>query len=121
MVSMALLGSQSFQRYLQRSEHVTGRDAVDSDTGMRPLDGERRGHVPDSGFGGVVGSLRLWDVDNGAAHGADHDNAAIGLALHQVLRDTDGEQPGAVDVDTPQLLHAVVWVVYGWEVLCESG
>jgi hypothetical protein len=86
-----------------------------------PLDGERRSHVPDRGFGGVVGSLRLWDVDNGTAHGADHDNAAIGLALHQVLCDTNGEQPGAVDVDTPQLLHAVVWVVDSWVVLGEAG
>jgi len=86
-----------------------------------PFDSERRSHVPDGGFGGVVGSLRLRNVDNGTAHGSDHDNAAIGLALHQVLRDADSEQPGAVNVDTPQLLHAVVRVVDGWEVLGESG
>ena len=77
--------------------------------------------MPDSCFGGVVGSLRLWDVDNGTAHGADHDNAAVGLALHQVLCDTNSEQPRAVDVNTPQLLHTVVWVVNSWVVLGEPG
>jgi hypothetical protein len=77
--------------------------------------------VPDSSFGGVVGGLRLRDVDDGTAHGADHDNAAIGLALHQVLRDADSEQPGTVNVDSPQLLHTVVRIVDGWVVLGEAG
>lgn len=88
---------------------------------MRPLDRERRGHVSDSSLSGVVGSLRLWDVDNGTAHGADHDNAAGCFALHQVLGNTNSEEPGAVDIDTPKLLHTVMWVVDSWEVLGEAG
>jgi hypothetical protein len=77
--------------------------------------------VPDCGLGGVVRSLRLWDVDDGTAHGTDHDDAARRLALHQVLGDTDSEEPGTVNVDTPQLLHTVVWVIDGREVLGEAG
>jgi hypothetical protein len=86
---------------LQSSEHVTRRDAVDTNACVCPLDGERRSHVTDSGLSGVVGSLRLRDVDNGTAHGSDHDNATGCLALHEVLGNTDGEEPGTVNVDTP--------------------
>ena len=88
---------------------------------MRPLDCKRRRHVPDRSLCGVVRSLRLRDVDNGTAHGPDHDNAAGCIALHQVLGNTNSKEPGAVNVDAPQLLHAVVWVFDGWEVLGEAG
>jgi hypothetical protein len=77
--------------------------------------------VTDSGLGGVVRSLRLRDVDDGTAHGSDHDNAARCLALHQMLSNTDSEEPGAVHVDTPELLHAVVRVVDGGPVLSEPS
>jgi hypothetical protein len=106
---------------LQGSEHVTWRNAVDTNACVRPLDGERRGHVTDSGLSGVVGSLRLRDVDNGTAHGSDHDNTARCLALHQMLSNTNSKEPGAVNVDAPELLHAVVRVIDCWEVLREPG
>lgn len=77
--------------------------------------------MSDRSLCGVVRSLRLRDVDDGATHGADHDNAAGCIALHQVLGNTNSEEPGAVDVHTPKLLHAVVWVVDGREVLGEAG
>jgi len=88
---------------------------------VRPLNGERRRHVSDRSLRGIVRSLGLGDVDDGTAHGPDHDDAARGVALHQVLGNTNSEEPGAVDVHTPKLLHAVVWVVDGREVLGEAG
>lgn len=39
---------------LQGCEHVSGRDAVDTDADMSPLDSQGRGHVADSGLGRVV-------------------------------------------------------------------
>ena len=57
--------------------------------------------MSDRSLCGVVRSLRLRDVDNGTAHGPDHDNAAGCIALHQVLGNTNSEEPGAVDIDAP--------------------
>lgn len=77
--------------------------------------------MPDTGLGGVVRSLGLGNVDDGAGHGADHNHAAGGLTLHEVTGDGGGEEVGAVDVDSPQLAHAVDRVVDGLEVLGETG
>lgn len=41
---------------LQSGKHVTGRDAIDPDAGLCPLDAERGAQVSDGGFGGVVGA-----------------------------------------------------------------
>lgn len=65
--------------------------------------------------------LRLRHVDNGAAHAADEDHAALCLALHEVAGDGGGEEVGAVDVDGEQLAHAVDGVVGGVVVLGEAG
>jgi hypothetical protein len=69
----------------------------------------------------IVWRLRLRHVDNGAGHATDEDDAARGLALHEVLCDARGEEVGTVDVDAPQLLHPVVGVVYGIVVFGEAG
>lgn len=106
---------------LQCGEHVSGRNAVDAHTCVCPFDCERGRHVSDCSLRGVVRSLWLGDVDNGTTHGADHDNAARCVALHQVLGNTNSKEPCAVNIDAPQLLHAVVWVFDGWEVLGEAG
>lgn len=45
--------------------------------------------------------LGLRHVNDAAAHAANEDHATLGLALHEVLGDADGEQVGAVDVDGP--------------------
>lgn len=109
---------------------------------MRPLDSQRGGQVADTSLGGIVGTVELlafqfllWvfcflkgnlrlglrDVDNGARHAANHDHAAVALALHEVAGDRGGKQVCAVDVDGPQLAHAVDGVVDGLEVLGEAG
>lgn len=77
--------------------------------------------MPDGGFGGVVRRLRLRHVDNGAGHGADHDHRAFDLALHEMPRHFAGEKVRAVDIDAPELLHAVWWVCDGVEVFGEAG
>lgn len=64
--------------------------------------------------------LRLRHVDDGAAHAADEDHAALCLALHEVAGDGSGEEVGAVDVDGEQLAHALDGVVSGVVVLCEA-
>lgn len=106
---------------VQSSEHVTRADAVDPDVVAGPFNGERRCQVSHCGLGSVVGCLGLRNVDNGAGHTANHDNAARSLAFHQVLRDTRGEQVGTVHVDAPKLLDSVVGIADGVEVLSESG
>lgn len=55
--------------------------------------------------------LGLRHVDDGAAHAADEDHAALCLALHEVAGDGGGEEVGAVDVDGEQLAHALDGVV----------
>lgn len=106
---------------LQGSQHIAGTDAVDADIVAGPLDGERGSKMAHGSLGSVVRRLGLGHVDNGAGHAADHDNAAGSLALHQVLGDAGGEEVCAVDVDTPELLHAVERVRDGVEVLREAG
>jgi len=105
------------QDYLQSSQHVAGANTVDSDILGSPLDGEGRSEVSHGSLGGVVGGLRLRHIDDSARHGADHDDVAWGVALHQMLGYARGEQVGAVDVDAPELLHALERVVDCVEVL----
>jgi hypothetical protein len=69
---------------------------------------------------GVVRSLGLGNINDGAGHGADHDYATGRLALDQVLGDIDSEEVCAIHIDAPQLLHTIEGVVYGLEVLCEA-
>lgn len=64
--------------------------------------------------------LGLGHVDDGAAHAADEDHAALCLALHEVAGDGGGEEVGAVDVDGEQLAHALDGVVGGVVVLGEA-
>jgi len=77
--------------------------------------------MSDGSLCGVVWCLRLRHVDDGARHATDHYYAAGALALHEVLGDADREQVGAVHVNTPELLDAVVGVVDGVEVLGEAS
>lgn len=77
--------------------------------------------MPNRSFGGIVRRLGLRYVDNGAGHGADKDNASASLTRHQVLCSLYGEQVGAIDVDSPQLLHTIKGVRNGIEVLGEAG
>lgn len=64
--------------------------------------------------------LGLRHVDDGAAHAADEDHAALCLALHEVAGDGGREEVGAVDVDGEQLSHALDGVVCGVVVLGEA-
>ena len=65
--------------------------------------------------------LRLGNVHNGTAHTANEDNATRRLALHEVLGDGGGEEISAVNIDIPQLAHALYGVVDGLKVLSEAG
>ena len=88
---------------------------------MCPFDGQTGCEMPDGSLGRVVGRLRLRHIDNGAGHGADHDHGALGLALHEMSGHFAGEKVGTVNIDAPELLHAVWRVCYGIEVLGEAG
>lgn len=63
----------------------------------------------------------MRNVDNGTRHASDHDNASRCLPLHEVLRNCDSIQVGAINVDTPELLHTVVRVGYRIVVLSEAS
>ena len=88
---------------------------------MRPLDRQARRHLPDSRFGRIIRRLGLGNVDHGTRHGADHHDTARRFAFHEVPGNADGEEVGAVHIDAPELLHAVVGVGDGVEVLGEAG
>lgn len=77
--------------------------------------------MSDSCLSGVVRSLRLWDVDNGSGHATNHDDAARYLPLHEVLRDCHRVQVGTVNIDSPELLYAVMGVGDGIVVLGEAS
>lgn len=64
--------------------------------------------------------MGLWYIDNATAHASNEDHAALSLALHQVLGDIDGEEISTIDINGPQLAHAVDWVVDGVVVLGET-
>lgn len=89
---------------------------------MCPLDRTRCRKMSHSGFGSIIWSLWLRDVDNSSGHTADEDHgASTALSLHQVLRYTRGKEVCSVDVDTPKFLHSFVWVGNGIVVLGEPG
>ena len=115
------MGRVQGERGLQCGEHVTRRNHVDTDPSMCPFNGQTGCQMPDSGFGRVVGRLWLRHVDDGARHGADHDHGAFGLALDEVPSHFAGEKVSAVDIDAPELPHAVRWVLDGVEVFGEAG
>lgn len=77
--------------------------------------------MPHRRLRGIVRRLRLRHVDDASGHAADHDDAARGLSLHEMLRHPDRKEVGPVDVDAPQLLDPVIGVRDGIKVLRESS
>jgi hypothetical protein len=65
--------------------------------------------------------LRLGNIDNGTGHAANHDHAAWGLARHEMTGDGCGKQIGAVNIDSPQLAHAINGVVDSLKVFGEAS
>lgn len=92
---------------LQRSQHVAGGDAVDSNADAGPLNGKGGCKVSNASLRSVVGTavigsarrvvgrgarkgnlrLGLRDVDNGTRHAANEDDATWALAVHQMAGD----------------------------------
>lgn len=105
----------------QRCQHVSRADAVDTNAGMGPFDRQASRQMPHRRLGGIVWRLRLRDVDDASRHAANHDDAARGLSLHQMLRHADRKEVGPIDVDSPQLLHPVIGVRDRVIVLRKSG
>lgn len=95
---------------LQCSKHVTRADVVDTNVVLRPLNSERRDHMSYSSLRCIVWSLRLRNIDNGARHATDTDNASRRLASHEVLGSLNAEEICAIDVDAPELLHSLIRV-----------
>lgn len=89
---------------------------------MGPFDRHAGSQMSDRRFGGIIRSLGLRNVDNAAGHAANKDHRSVLRApFHQVLSYTRREQVGAVDVDCPDLPHALVGVCFGRKVLGEAG
>lgn len=106
---------------LQRSKHVAGRDRVDSDASVRPLNRQARSEMSDRRLGRIVWCLRLRDVDDRSTHTSNHDHAAIDLALHEMLGDSDSEEVGTINIDAPELLDTVVGIGDGVKVLGKAS
>ncbi len=110
------------KKNLQRREHIPRTDAIHADARRRPLNGQAGGELAYSGLGRVVRRLRLRHVDNAAGHAANEDEAAAARApLHQVPRHRHRRMVRAVDVDAPQLRHALGRVRRRRVVLREAG
>jgi hypothetical protein len=77
--------------------------------------------VPHSRLRRIVRRLRLRHIDNRARHATNADNATRGTTTHQVLGSLDTEEVCSVDVDAPELLHALVGVGDGFVVFAEAG
>lgn len=107
--------------HLQRSKHITRADIVYSDSAACPLNRQTRGQMSHRRFRSIVRRLRLRHIDNRTRHAPDKDNAPRRLTIHKVLSDASSEEVSAVDVDTPELLHPIVGIVYGVVVFGESG
>lgn len=112
-------GSQG--KDLQRSQHIPRRNGINSNPRMSPLDSKRSAQMSDRRFSRIIRRLRLRHIHNRPAHTADEDHTARALTLEEVARDARGEEVRAVDVDAPELLHPVVGVRDGVEVLGEAG
>ena len=77
--------------------------------------------MPHSSLGRVIRRLRLRYVDNSARHATNANNAARRTATHQVLGSLNTEEICSVDIDSPELLHALVGVGDGFVVFAETG
>lgn len=65
--------------------------------------------------------LRLGNVDDGSRHAANQNHATGRLALHEMAGDGGSKQVCTVNIDGPQLAHAVNGIVDGLKVLGEAG
>ena len=74
-----------------------------------------------SSLGRVVRRLRLRHVDNSTGHATNADNATRCTTTHQVLSSLNTEEICSVDVDAPELLHALIGVGDSFVVLAEAG
>lgn len=77
---------------------------------MRPFDSQTRSEMSHCSFSGIVRSLRLRHIHDCARHAANHDNASWRISLHKMLGYSHSIKIGTVDIDSPELLHTVVWV-----------
>jgi hypothetical protein len=107
--------------YSQCGKHVARRNAVDADTSMRPLDRETGREMADSSLGRVVRRLGLRNVHNRARHAAYHNDASGCLPLHEVLCNSNCVQICSINVDPPELLHAIMRIRNGIIILGEAS
>ncbi len=88
---------------------------------MRPLHRQTTRQVPHGCLRSIIWRLRLRYIDNCSGHTPDKDHSTRRLTLDEVLRDADGEEICAVDIDAPELADPLDGVVDGLEVLGEAG
>lgn len=69
---------------------------------------------------GRVSYLSLWNINDTATHTPNEHHASRTLSLNHVLRNFGRAQVRSVDIDSPELLHAVVRVFFGFENLREA-
>lgn len=119
-LSQYLSGFQAPKRNPQCGQHIARANAVHTDSRMCPFHCQASREMPDSCFCCIVWRLGLRNVDNGSGHGANHDNTSRRFSLHQVPCHTGGEQIRPINVDSPKLLHTIVWICNGIKVLREA-
>jgi hypothetical protein len=106
--------------FLQGSEHVAWRNAVDTNASMSPLNSQTGSQMPNGRLGCIVRRLRLWYVDNGSRHAANKYHATRGIPFHEMFGHGDCKQVCAINIDAPKLPYSLNWIINCFEVLGES-
>ena len=106
---------------LQSCQHIARADAIDTYASMCPLHSKTRSQMSHGCLCSIVRCLRLRHIDNGARHRANHNHAALCLALHQMPSNLATKEVCPVNIHAPELPEPVWWVCDSIKILGETG
>ena len=106
---------------VQRSQHVSRRNAIDTNARMGPLHGQRACQMSNSSLGSIVRCLWLRYVHNSTGHAPNHNHRPLRLSLKEMFSVFASPEVGTINVDTPELIQAVRRIGNGVKILREAS